>query len=272
MSRSVTESVEDLISADPNVDNKNLFKDLWSITGDLRSQLDKRFDLKLDASCSDLQPYQSLDGKAKGFLSTWANSEVDWLVHSYLGTPGQSFSNMHLHTWLGPQINVPHFGMALGTIPDIFFYLDGIPRVELGQNLEYMDHYYEEANEVYLKFEEDPEFVPFVSRSLLMRQAQSAASLCYMVKPSVKNIEKIQNASQGLLTRWLGWLDAAQLLPMQEQEKLSERDLHQRKSIAVRDPANVIADKMFGKEMANRLVGTLWGENRSLPRAGVNYQ
>jgi hypothetical protein len=38
-----------------------------------------------------------------------------------------------------------------------------------------------------------------------------------------------------------------------------------RRTICERDPANVIAERLFGKELTARLVSTLWGGTRTLP-------
>ena len=47
-----------------------------------------------------------------------------------------------------------------------------------------------------------------------------------------------------------------------------ERDELIRRTICERDPANNIAEKLFGKETADAMVATLWGGSRTLPRPG----
>jgi hypothetical protein len=47
---------------------------------------------------------------------------------------------------------------------------------------------------------------------------------------------------------------------------LAARDLQIRKTITQGDPANIVVENLFGKELADRLVSSLWGENRQLPR------
>ncbi len=39
-----------------------------------------------------------------------------------------------------------------------------------------------------------------------------------------------------------------------------------RKTIAERDPANIMAVRFFGQELTDRLVRALWGGDRELPR------
>ena len=264
----VIQSVEELIDQTPDRDNQETFHQLWNILGELRSRIEGRFELKPDESTLDLASYKSQTGEGQGALTALSGSEIDWMIHSFFGTPAQSFSNMHLTTWLGPQIKVPHFGMALGTIPDLFVYLDYVPRVDIMTDLDYLDRYYEDQNRTFLDFEGDDEFKPFVSRTVYMRQAQSNCSLCYVAKPTAENIEKVKRAAHTMMDRWLQWVDAAPKVPVEEQAELAARDLLIRKTISDRDPANVMGEKIVGKELTERLVGTLWGEGRKSPRAG----
>lgn len=265
----VTRPLLELVDERPDVDNRELFDALWGIMADLRRKLDARFQLSPDPSTKDLQPYQAANGSAKGVLGAWTGPEIDWMIHSWIGTPKTSFTNMHLTVWLGPQIKVPHFGMALGTTPDVFMYLDYLPRVDLMTDLATLDRYYEPANKRALELATDPRFAPFASQELYMRQSQSATSLCYLVKPSAEIIEKIRGLAHEMLDRWLGWVDAAEPVPTQERAALAARDLLVRRTICERDPANVFGERLFGKEMTTRLIGALWGKDRKNPRPGI---
>ena len=262
-------SVEELIEQTPHRDNQETFKLMWGITTELRQKLESRFELKQDSALADLSKgFTSLDGSAQGNLSAMSGPEIDWMIHSFMGTPAQSFTNMHLTVWLGSQVNVPHFGMALGTIPDMFVYLDYIPRVDMMLDVDYLDRYFEPHNQTFLDFEADQAFSPFVSRCLYMRQSQSDTSLCYMAKPTIKNIEKVQEAAHTMMDRWLDWVKVADSVSGAEQVALAQRDLLVRKTISQRDPANVMGEKLFGKKLTDRLVGSLWGKGRNSERAG----
>ena len=265
---SVITSVEDLITQAPNRNNQQYFTEMWQILAEVRAKIDQRFALRLDPSVKDLDAYGSVDGQTQGHLSAWSGEEIDWMVHSYMGTPSFSFTNMHLTVWLGPQINVPHFGLALGTIPDIFCYMDYIARVDLSSDLDYLDLYYEPCNPLFLDFEGDPAFRPFTSRSLYMRQAQSRTSLCYMAATEAKNIDRIRMAAHSMIDRWLGFVDSAQSVPRDAQPALAARDLTIRRAISQRDPANALAVKIFGPAQTERLVGALWGEYRQSTASG----
>lgn len=261
-------SVEELIAQSPNRDNEEHFAAMWQVLVEIRDRISQRFKVSLDPSVADLKAYGSVDGKTKGHLSALVGEEIDWMIHSYMGTPALGFSNMHLTVWLGPSIDVPHFGMALGTIPDMFSYLDLVPRADLNIDLDYLDRYYEPRNASFMAFEADPAFRPFTSRALYMRQAQSRTSLCYVSEPNAANLDKVSKAAHEQLDQWLQWIDAAKPIAVEEQAKLAARDLLMRRAISERDPANVMGEKIFGKELTDRLVGTLWGEGRLTPRAG----
>ncbi|NJN44722.1 MAG: red chlorophyll catabolite reductase, partial [Anaerolineae bacterium] len=53
-------------------------------------------------------------------------------------------------------------------------------------------------------------------------------------------------------------------VPAEDRPALAARDLHLRRSICERDPANAIAVRLFGEEMTESLVRALWGGDREL--------
>ena len=57
--------------------------------------------------------------------------------------PPLGFTNMHVTAWLGPHIDVPHLGIAWGTLPDLWFYIDYNPRSDLMLDTDALDKYWE---------------------------------------------------------------------------------------------------------------------------------
>ncbi|NWG33445.1 MAG: red chlorophyll catabolite reductase [Chloroflexi bacterium] len=259
---SATQSLVDLLAAQSNVDSTGWFGKLWNITRELSEKLTARFELHPDGSTAPFAHYQSLDGEARGSLNTFYGPEIDWLVHSHIGNPKHSFTNMHFTVWLGPQIKTPHFGMAMGTMPDIFLYFDYVPRVDLMVDLDYLDKYYEPTNAKWREFQDNPEYRPFVSRSLYMRQSVSQVGFVYLVKPSDKAVSEIRELAHWMFDNWLRHVNEAPPTPASERAALAARDLHIRRAIAERDPANLVGEQLFGKEMADKLVRGLWGGDR----------
>lgn len=267
MNQKVLKSVEEMFAENATVDNQSTFEKLWQITCEMFEKVNKRFELQQDPCCSDLLPYKGLDGEASGLLSTYTGPEVDWLVHSWTGNPKATFTNMHLTINLGQHIRVPNFGFALGTIPDLFVYMDYIPRIDYATDPDYIDQYYAGSpNETYLAMQADDEWKDFVSRDIYTRVSLTPNAFCYSAENKESNIDKLRELCHQQLDRWLAWVDAAEAVPVEERRALADRDELIRRTIAERDPANVVAEKLFGKELTDRLVATLWGGTRELPR------
>ncbi len=265
MSNKILTSIKDIVESGEGQDRQSTFDELWALTGDLFARVQERFELNLDPSCEDLMPYQGLEG-ANGYLASYSGPQIDWLVHSWTGNPKASFTNMHLTIGLGPHIDAPHFGFALGTLPDFFVYMDYLPRRDMWANPEYGDKYYAKANEAYLEMQANTAFKPFISRDFYTRVAQSPASLCYGADVNEANMQTITQRAHAHLDTWFELIDSATAVPQDERAALAARDLHVRRSITERDPANVVVDRLFGEDLGQRLVGQLWGADRKIPR------
>ena len=264
---SVTKSVEALVDANPDIDNSATFNRFWAITCAMFERVKARFELVMDPCTSDLQPYHGKENAA-GYLAAYSGPEIDWLIHSWTGNPKASFTNMHLTINLGPHIDVPSFGFALGTMPDIFWYMDTMPRKELVSHPDYVDAYFTgEPNAAFFAQLAQDGFRPFVSRDVYTRASLSPNAFCYSAVISEASIACIETASHAGLDRWLAWVDAALPLPKNQRAALSARDEFLRRTICERDPANALAARLFGNDLTDRLVATLWGGTRTLPRS-----
>lgn len=266
----ITQSIEEMVGANPGVDNQENFEAFWGLLGEMLDKVKARFDIQMDPCCEDLQPYLGLEGTdAKGYIGAYAGDGIDWLIHSWTGNPKMSFTNMHLTISLGPQIDVPHFGFALGTVPDIFWYMDFVPRCDMITNPEYAEkYYYGEMNDQFVEMDRNPDFKPFVSREFYTRLAQTPNSICVGAPFSDANIATVREMAHRQLDHWLKLVEEAAPVPEEEREALAERDLYIRRTICERDPANVVVDNLFGEELGRYLVKTLWGGTRTLPRGG----
>jgi hypothetical protein len=269
MSERILTSIIDLVEQSPDVDNRDTFNALWAILGEMDKKIQARFQLELDPCSDRFKDYKAIsvaeDG-AEGSLHTYTGPEVDWYVHSYIGSPESTFTNMHITLSLGPQYQVPHFGFALGTVPDLFMYMDYIPRTDLVSNIEYVDKYYTEVNDEFLDLQSDDRFNPFISRDLYTRVALTPTAVCYTAKADEAVIAKVRAAAMSRLDRWLVWVDEAEHTPIEDRPDIAARDEQVRRNICERDPANGLGDKLFGKETAEAMVATLWGGARTLPR------
>lgn len=261
----VSKTLVELVDERPNIDNSETFVQLWDIYRSARQLFDKRFKVSMDLGCAEFVPeYEGLPGTgARGMVSAWSGPEIDWFIHSWIGNPKHSFTNMHFTVWLGPHIKVPHLAIALGTVPDVFFYCDFLARADTTIDLDHFDRYFGgETNDEYFAFRRNPNMVQFVSPSNYVRRVMSESGICITSQSSPENIKFIGDMVFKRLNRWLKWVDEAAPVPVAERAALAERDLALRKNCALRDPANVIGDRLFGPAMTERLVSTLWGGNR----------
>ena len=93
----------------------------------------------------------------------------------------------------------------------------------------------------------------------------------YGAEPIEDNIAIAERVALSRLERWLDWVDNAEKTPVALRTALAERDHQVRRNICERDPANNVAEDLYGKDMADRLVKTISAANRTLPRPTGGY-
>ncbi len=207
--------------------------------------------------------FASDTGAMRGSIRAYSGSALDWVIHSWIGSPERGFTNHHLTIWLPPDINVPHLGFAIGTIPHLFCFADLVPRSDLWVDVDAVDRYYEPFNEQFLAVTEDSRFSPFVSKETYIRQAISPVGLCKTAEPTPDVIRDVLSVYDRLLDQWIGWVREADPVPEADRAALGERDRLVRKTICERDPANVVAERVLGKKTTDQLVALLAGTARN---------
>ena len=247
-----------------SVDVTATFTALAELVEDLKAKVEKRFALTRDPSTERFESYSG-DGPT-GTIRGYSGPEIDWMIHSWIANPTASFTNIHLTIWLGPQVRVPHFGLAFGTFPQVWCYLDYVPRADLLTDLDYLDTYYEPWNERHLEVRARPGLDTFVSRALHVRESLTDTAHVFSVADHDLALRTIPELAHERIDRWLQWVDEAPAVPEDERAALRARDEAVRKNIAERDPANNMGVRYFGEEMTADLVRALWGGDRQLPR------
>ncbi len=254
-------SVKELIAEHPNVDNTEVFERLKSIQSSLWTKIKTRFpDLRMHDSTRQFQPYQSLDGNAKGDLRGFTSDEVEWAVCSWVGNPKLSFCNLHITIWMKEHTFLPHLAFACGTFPVFFFLLDYIPRMEPTVNPVYLQKYLEPANERFLQMQQDKRFMPFISQSTFVRFAVSAIGMNFISPPNTEGtVDRFEELANEHFDRWLGFSQQPDEVPADKRAEIAFRDLAIRRNTAELDPANIVVERIYGKELVDGLVKGLWG-------------
>lgn len=247
------------MSSPIDLDHATLFAQLQGILSELYAEVTQQLVI-LPQPNQPLQSFSSPDGNVTGSLSTFTGKELDWLVYSWFNAAHMRFGTMRLTLWLSPLIQVPHLAFEFGTKPDLFFYVDYIPRVDLWSDVSYTERYYEPINSTYLELRENPNLSLFVSKALYIRQLQSPTPLCFTCPATEDSLSLIRNTTYQMCSRWLSWVKQAEPVPVDRQPLLAERDLQMRRIVAERDPGNAVAAKIFGAELANQLIRSLWSK------------
>lgn len=242
------------------------FADWTALVDRLATKVKNRFELHRDPSTDALESVVTENGP-KGTIRGYTGPEIDWMIHSHMENTAVGFVNVHLTIWLGPQVRVPHFGMALGAFPQGWLFLDSVPRTYLMNDPEYFDKYYAPLNEEWEKVHAENDWIEkFVSRDAFVRASLSPTAMCFMAPGDDRLTELVTGIAERHLDRWLQWVDEAERVPEEEQAELAALDLNIRRNIAERDPANVVGERFFGPDMTKTMVSALWGGDRTLPR------
>lgn len=247
------------MASQADLDHASLFGQLQSILSELYEEVTQQIGV-LPWSAQPLQSYSSFDGSVTGSLLNFTGKQLDWMVYSWMNATQMRFSAMRLTLWLSPLIQVPHLAFEFGLRPDLFFYIDYIPRVDLWGDLSYAERYYDPVNPTYLELKENPNLSLFVSKALYVRQIQSPTSLCFSCPATENSLLLLRNTAHEMCSRWLTWVKQAEPVPVDRQPILAERDLLMRRTIAERDPDNVLAVKLFGAELTDQLIRSLWSK------------
>lgn len=253
--------VADLVAERPDIDVSPHFDALWDVLGELRAKVDARLTVSPDPSVERFHAYGG-DTGPRGSLHAYTGPEVDWMIHSWVGNPELSFTNMHLTVWLGAQTDVPHLGFAFGTMPDIWFLVDFPARRDPLIHLDYLDRYYAPFNDRWLEVRERDDVSVFTSRSAEVRAALSPTAFLYVMPREASSIDLVRSLSNECIDAWLGWLADPPVVEPEERAALAARDLAYRRNVAERDPANIVVERALGAETAAALVRALWGGDR----------
>ncbi len=247
-----TKTIMQFLSENPDVDVSRAWERCWTIHEKIIDRVQQRFDVSKHHSCEGEDYFTSPDCQLEGSFNAYSGKEVDWLVHSWIGNRKASILDMNATAFLGQQTQVPHLVVIFGTIPKLYFYAEYAPRVDLRTNYDYLQKYYEPANEGFLNFRSDPEWTRFVSHGTYLRALMSPCAVSSTAELTDDNITTCEKFLGGFVDRWFRWLDEAEELPEEQRAAQQAYDFTIRELGYRTDPMNVLPQKIFGEEEFNR--------------------
>jgi len=250
--RTETKTIMEFLNENPDVDVSNAWERCWGIHTKIVDRVRERFPVERHHSTAGEDYFTSPDGRMEGSFAAYTSPEVDWLVHSWIGNRKASILDMNATVFLGQETRVPHLAIIFGTIPKLYFYAEYTPRMDLRTNHDYLQKYYEPANEDFLKFRSDPNWTRFVSHGTYLRALMSPVATSATAELNDDNIGTCEQYLESFVDRWFRWLDEAETVPEEQRAAQQEYDFTVRELGYRTDPMNVLTQKVMGDEEFNR--------------------
>ena len=258
-----TKTIDQFLADKSDVDVSKAWERCWGILSDIKGRIAQRFPaLVLEPNCADREYYTSPNGEFEGSMQAWSGAGCDWLVNSWLGNRKASILDMNATAFLGQETDVPHLVMVFGTIPKLFFYFDFTPRRNLMIDTDYLDRYYAPINQEYLALRGDPNFQWSVSHGTYMRSLTNPSTQSLMGDLNAGNIDILEKYAYSMLDHWLGWLDAAAPIPLDQRDELKAYDFKVRELGYARDPMNKLAEQVFGADQVENMLNIRMGREQ----------
>lgn len=261
MSGDTVQHLADVLDSRKPVDNTEVFNYLLNVREQAWEMVNNGLNLRRDMKCADIEQIPDLQGNVVGNMFTYTGDKIDWIVRSWIGKPEMGFTNIHLTCWVKDEIDVPHLGFALGTAPDIFCYVDYLPRYEPVISPSHLDQYHEAMNQKWIELRRNPAYKTFNPVHLYTRGTLSPIAICGLL-PFADFKAHIESIMLDYVRNWVELVKNAKPVAPEKRAALKQRDELVRRTIVEKDPANVLADRMLGVPMRERLVRILHAGER----------
>jgi Red chlorophyll catabolite reductase (RCC reductase) len=256
-----TKTIHEYLADNPDVDVTETHAALYGILTDLKARVERRFpDLVRQEASKGLDYWSTESGDFEGSLTTYSGPGVEHLAHSWVGNRKASILDMNLQVWLDQRIDVPHLVLVFGTIPDIFFYSDLVPRFDLMVDVDHLSRYYVEEDADFLALRGDPRLTWSVSHGTYMRAFNSPVAHSYTAARTSETVELLRSAATARVERWLDWVERADEVPEDRRAALRARDHAVRTYGYTLDPMNAISERFLGRERVQRLLDVRYGK------------
>jgi hypothetical protein len=254
--QSDVKTIHEFLEANPNVDVSKQWERCWNIHGKISDRILNYFgDAQLHPISQGAEYYQSDDEQMEGSFYGHTGGGIDWFVRSWMGNRKASIIDMNINVTLSQNTRVPNLMLIFGTVPNLLFYADYIPRVDIKVNEDYMNKYYEgAANQDYLDFRANTDFVWSASHSPVIRGLQSPVCSSYITELSDEHLDHCEAYLVKFVDRWFGWLDAAEETSIDERDEQQNYDFTYREYSNRCDPMNVLASRVWGQDMFQHML------------------
>ena len=191
--QSDVKTIHEFLADNPNVDVSRQWERCWEIHGRIAERIIKHFDAKLHPISQGAEYYTSPDKQMEGAFFGYTAKDVDWFVRSWLGNRKASIIDMNINVALGQETQVPNLMIIFGTVPNLLFYADYVPRVDLKVNEDYVNRYYGgDVNKDYLEFRKNTDFVWSASHGPIIRGMQSPICSSYITALTDEHIDQCE--------------------------------------------------------------------------------
>lgn len=252
--QSDVKTIHEFLADNPNQDVSHFWERCWGIHSRIAERIIEHFDATLHPISEGASYYTSPDGRMEGAFFGYTGRDLDWFVRSWIGNRKASLIDMNINVALGQGTRVPNLMIIFGTIPNLLFYADYVSRVDVKVNEYYLKKYYYDANQDYLDFRANTDFVWSASHGPGIRGMQSPVCSSYITTLTDEHIDACEAYLGKFVDRWFRWLDEAPALPLAERDAQQRYDFTYREMTNRMDPMNVIPQKIFGMEEAQRML------------------
>ena len=238
MSQSDVKTIHEFLEDNPNVDVSKQWERCWNIHGKIHDRILKYFgDAKLHPISEEAEFYTSADKQMEGSFYGYTGGGIDWYVRSWLVNRKASIIDMKISVWLVKEIQLPNMMIIFGTVPNLLFYAEYVNRVEVKVNEDYVKKYYEgDANQDYLDFRANTDFVWSASHGPAIRGMQSPVCSSYITELTDEHLDQCEVYLEKFVDRWFRWLDEANELAPAKRDAQQEDDFTYREYTKLSDP------------------------------------
>jgi hypothetical protein len=201
----------------------------------------------------DLKTIITPDGREVGTFRAYTGDKIEkFSIAEFSLMPGMNYTNAGLKP--RTNYNIPSFAfnyMAMTEQKKIQFDVDLYPAVDLAIRQDYIDKYYEQLTDIYLKEKKAPCFDWKVSDRSWVRV--SSSPYFFMSATDIENEDKVHNFIHAYLDVALMICEEEREVSEEEAKKIAHRKDYIIRMLIEREPERHLLEKAFGKDLTERL-------------------